>query len=152
MPIGPVCDPPQDPIRPKPTTWPGSVARSCGANHTRGRFKFQRPTPSSPFLLPLKTTADARTSLNHSTTMTRPLLHTRRLAKELRDLSTNPPEGLTVVDADDFRKWRLSLDGAPGTLYEFRFTADYPLESPEVVFVYPEIPLHPQYIPMATYA
>ncbi|KAL1918236.1 uncharacterized protein VTP21DRAFT_3502 [Calcarisporiella thermophila] len=76
-------------------------------------------------------------------------LCTRRLSKELRDLQTNPPVGVSVDSADDFQCWRLILKGAPNTLYEgetfklqFRFGNSYPLESPEVVFL-GSPPVHP---------
>jgi ubiquitin-conjugating enzyme E2 W len=46
--------------------------------------------------------------------------------------------------------WRLTLKGAPETLYQdetfllqFKFSSNYPLESPEVIFVHPHIPVHP---------
>lgn len=45
--------------------------------------------------------------------------------------------------------WVLRVDGAPGTLYagevfhlQFRFEQNYPLESPEVIFLNP-VPVHP---------
>ncbi|KAI7875944.1 ubiquitin-conjugating enzyme [Lichtheimia hyalospora FSU 10163] len=82
--------------------------------------------------------------------MARPL-YSKRLSKELRDLAANPPEGVSVEDANDFKRWKLRICGAPGTLYEgeefdleFRFTPEYPLESPEVLFVQPRVPIHPQ--------
>ncbi|KAL1931716.1 hypothetical protein VTP01DRAFT_9859 [Rhizomucor pusillus] len=72
--------------------------------------------------------------------MAKPLF-TKRLTKELRELNTNPPEGVTIEEANDFKRWFLRIKGAPGTLYEgeefkleFRFTPTYPLESPEVMF------------------
>ncbi|KAI8064716.1 ubiquitin-conjugating enzyme/RWD-like protein [Gongronella butleri] len=78
-------------------------------------------------------------------------LFSKRLSKELRDLNTNPLEGVSIEEAEDFKRWRLRVLGAPGTLYEgeqfrleFRFTPSYPLESPEVLFVRPDIPIHPQ--------
>ncbi|KAH8554751.1 ubiquitin-conjugating enzyme/RWD-like protein [Umbelopsis sp. PMI_123] len=49
--------------------------------------------------------------------MSKPLF-TRRLTKELKDLSLNPPEGVTVEDASTFKSWVILIDGAPGTLYE----------------------------------
>lgn len=77
-------------------------------------------------------------------------LSTRRLAKELKELSVNPPDGLAVEDADDYAKWRIVISGAPGTIYEgerftleFKFTPSYPLEAPEVIFVVPNVPVHP---------
>ncbi|KAI8876512.1 UBC-like protein [Backusella circina FSU 941] len=77
-------------------------------------------------------------------------LYTKRLTKELRNLQLNPPEGITIKDADNFKKWQLYLKGAPNTVYdneeyilEFRFTPQYPLEAPVVVFIPPSVPKHP---------
>ncbi|VDP36545.1 unnamed protein product [Heligmosomoides polygyrus] len=49
-----------------------------------------------------------------------------------------------------FRQWRVDVIGASGTLYEgekfslqFRFTQQYPFNSPEVMFVGDNIPVHP---------
>ncbi|KHJ94624.1 ubiquitin--protein ligase [Oesophagostomum dentatum] len=48
------------------------------------------------------------------------------------------------------RQWRVDVIGAAGTLYEgekfslqFRFTHQYPFNSPEVMFVGENIPVHP---------
>ncbi|KAG1148411.1 hypothetical protein G6F37_000417 [Rhizopus arrhizus] len=80
-------------------------------------------------------------------------LATKWLTKELRELHKNPPEGVVVEEADNFLKWKLCLTGAPGTIYEgeqfkleFRFTPQYPLEAPDVVFVRPFVPMHPHVI------
>ncbi|KAI8349668.1 ubiquitin-conjugating enzyme/RWD-like protein [Blakeslea trispora] len=80
-------------------------------------------------------------------------IYTKRLTKELKDLSKNPPEGVEVEEADNFKKWKLRLRGATGTIYEgeefkleFRFTPQYPLEAPDVVFIRPYIPIHPQLV------
>ena len=69
-------------------------------------------------------------------------LQTKRLSKELKDLSTSPPGGLKLLKADDFNQWFIQLEGAPDTLYKnqkfllrFKFNSNYPLEAPEVVFV-----------------
>lgn len=77
-------------------------------------------------------------------------IHTKRLTKELRDLNKNPPEGVVVEEADNLKKWKVRLTGAPGTIYEgeefkleFRFTPQYPLEAPDVVFIKPYVPVHP---------
>ncbi|KAI9280580.1 ubiquitin-conjugating enzyme/RWD-like protein [Umbelopsis sp. AD052] len=50
--------------------------------------------------------------------------------------------------------WIILIVGAPGTLYEgehfkleFHFTPSYPLESPEVLFIKPFVPIHPQFPP-----
>ncbi|KAI9485750.1 MAG: ubiquitin-conjugating enzyme/RWD-like protein [Benjaminiella poitrasii] len=80
-------------------------------------------------------------------------IYTKRLTKELKDLSKNPPEGVAIEEADNLKKWRLRLIGAPGTIYEgeqfkleFRFTPQYPLEAPEVIFIQPYVPIHPQLV------
>ncbi|CEG63551.1 hypothetical protein RMATCC62417_00678 [Rhizopus microsporus] len=77
-------------------------------------------------------------------------LYSKRLTKELRDLQKNPPEGVEVEEASNFLKWTLCLTGARGSVYEgekfkleFRFTPQYPLEAPEVVFIRPYVPIHP---------
>ncbi|KAG2189194.1 hypothetical protein INT44_004336 [Umbelopsis vinacea] len=66
------------------------------------------------------------------------------------NLSLNPPEGVAVEDASTFKSWIILIVGAPGTLYEgehfkleFHFTPSYPLESPEVLFIKPFVPIHP---------
>ncbi|KAI8994561.1 putative ubiquitin-conjugating enzyme E2 W-like protein [Pilobolus umbonatus] len=80
-------------------------------------------------------------------------LYTKRLTKELRDLSQNPPEGVIIDEAENYKIWKIRLCGAVGTLYEgeqfkleFRFTPQYPLEAPDVVFIKPCVPIHPQYV------
>ncbi|KAJ3075728.1 ubiquitin-conjugating enzyme E2 W [Podochytrium sp. JEL0797] len=75
----------------------------------------------------------------------------KRLTKELRDMKTNPPAGMAVVETDDdnLSLWKIRILGAEGTLYQgetftlqFKFGAKYPLESPEVVFLGTS-PVHP---------
>ncbi|RCN47310.1 ubiquitin--protein ligase [Ancylostoma caninum] len=77
----------------------------------------------------------------------------RRLMKELQQLSTEPPTGIVVnkdAASSDLKQWRVDVIGAAGTLYEgekfslqFRFTQQYPFNSPEVMFVGENIPVHP---------
>ncbi|KAI9022672.1 ubiquitin-conjugating enzyme/RWD-like protein [Hyaloraphidium curvatum] len=77
----------------------------------------------------------------------------RRLQKELRDLTATPPPGVTLEAADDLKMWRVRLDPAAGTVYEgesfclqFRFSNNYPLDSPEVIFLSNapyRVPMHP---------
>ncbi|KAI8984264.1 ubiquitin-conjugating enzyme/RWD-like protein [Mycotypha africana] len=69
-------------------------------------------------------------------------IFTKRLTKELKDLNQKPPEGVEIEEAESFKKWKLRLTGAPGTIYEFRFTPQYPLEAPDVVFVRPHVPIY----------
>ncbi|KAI7903789.1 ubiquitin-conjugating enzyme E2 W [Cokeromyces recurvatus] len=78
-------------------------------------------------------------------------IYTKRLTKELKDLNKNPPEGVIIEEADNLKSWRLCLIGAAGTIYEgekfkleFRFPPQYPLEAPEVIFIQPYVPVHPQ--------
>mmetsp|Transcript_30416 Transcript_30416/g.55466 ORF Transcript_30416/g.55466 Transcript_30416/m.55466 type:complete len:152 (+) Transcript_30416:126-581(+) len=70
----------------------------------------------------------------------------RRLTKELEVMKARPPEeGITVVEVYDGPKgqvWILGLSGAAETVYageaftlQFTFSKDYPMDSPEVIFV-----------------
>jgi len=75
----------------------------------------------------------------------------KRLTKELKLLTENPTPGIRVVDDfSDMRKIRIDIDGAPGTLYDgekfqllFKFSDQYPFDSPQVTFIGSNIPLHP---------
>ncbi|KAK6751512.1 hypothetical protein RB195_003107 [Necator americanus] len=70
-----------------------------------------------------------------------------------KQLSTEPPTGI-VVNKDaasaDLKQLRVDVTGAAGTSYEgekfslqFRFTQQYPVNSPEVMYVGENIPVHP---------
>eukprot|EP01071_Lankesteria_metandrocarpae_P003625 Lankesteria_metandrocarpae@DN3078_c0_g2_i1.p1 len=88
---------------------------------------------------------------------------TRRLEKEHRDIQASPVDCLRVVNRRDMSapagsttgnrefvsEWTLEITGAPETLYvsesytlRFRFPFNYPLDSPEVMFVSTP-PVHP---------
>ncbi|CAD5205651.1 unnamed protein product [Bursaphelenchus okinawaensis] len=77
----------------------------------------------------------------------------RRLAKELSQLVTEPPEGMSIdyeEASKDLLNWTVTVNGAPNTLYEgeifkllFKFDNQYPFTSPEVTFVGSHIPVHP---------
>jgi len=77
----------------------------------------------------------------------------RRLAKELKELNTDCPVGIKLVEANDFSTWLLSLEVLGDSLYEgesfllkFRFDSQYPISSPAVQFVVDDqhqAPLHP---------
>lgn len=67
---------------------------------------------------------------------------TKRLHKELNDLSNSSIEGI-LFDPDkistNLHKWKIGLRGAPETLYsgerfelDFTFGSNYPFESPQV--------------------
>ncbi len=70
-----------------------------------------------------------------------------RLKKELEELEKH--DNYTVkVNENDCKLWTISFSGAEDTLYagekftlEFRFTDDYPFESPAVKFI-GNIPMH----------
>ncbi|XP_054285693.1 ubiquitin-conjugating enzyme E2 W-like isoform X2 [Macrosteles quadrilineatus] len=77
----------------------------------------------------------------------------RRLQKELMSLVKEPPPGV-IVDSSlaeqNLNVWTIQMKGADGTLYEgenftlqFKFSSKYPFDSPEVMFVGSNIPVHP---------
>jgi len=77
----------------------------------------------------------------------------RRLQKELRHLSENPPHGISI-DVDEaganLGEWTIGLVGAEATLYDgeifklsFKFPERYPFDSPIVIFLGPNVPVHP---------
>jgi len=78
----------------------------------------------------------------------------RRLQKELMTIVKDPPEGVSMdkdtLEGKDLTAWRVALDGPTDTLYDserfslsFKFGPKYPFDSPEVVFVGDNIPVHP---------
>ncbi|XP_001945194.2 ubiquitin-conjugating enzyme E2 W-like [Acyrthosiphon pisum] len=77
----------------------------------------------------------------------------KRLLREFQLFVREPPQGM-FVDVDqaeqNFKIWIINMQGAEGTLYDgeqfqlqFKFDANYPFESPEVIFVGGNIPVHP---------
>ncbi|KAK7688173.1 hypothetical protein QCA50_008543 [Cerrena zonata] len=79
---------------------------------------------------------------------------TRRLQKELTEITTaGTPCGITLLKADDFQTWFLTLEVLGESLYQgevfalmFRFDSQYPISSPAVQFVNDETyqpPIHP---------
>ncbi|KAK9478845.1 ubiquitin-conjugating enzyme/RWD-like protein [Lipomyces japonicus] len=78
----------------------------------------------------------------------------KRLGRELNDLQSNAPVGISIFQAEDFSLWLIDIrvmDDNP--LYankifrlQFRFPKSYPIEAPEVKFIQSygiEIPIHP---------
>ncbi|KAA1107199.1 hypothetical protein PGT21_005715 [Puccinia graminis f. sp. tritici] len=69
-------------------------------------------------------------------------ISTKRLTKELSDLQDGGcPVGCALIQADDLVEWKIKITGPPETLYSnenfllrFRFSPQYPIEAPEVVF------------------
>ncbi|KAJ1664854.1 hypothetical protein IW140_003923 [Coemansia sp. RSA 1813] len=78
-------------------------------------------------------------------------LSTKRLMRELGQMSkSSHGSHVRLVNCEKMDLWSVAILGAEGTLYageefrlQFRFPADYPLESPEVVFVGKRVPVHP---------
>uniref|UniRef100_UPI00358F4594 ubiquitin-conjugating enzyme E2 W isoform X1 n=1 Tax=Myxine glutinosa TaxID=7769 RepID=UPI00358F4594 len=77
----------------------------------------------------------------------------KRLQKELLALQRDPPPGMKVDEKSiqaSLTQWIVDMEGASGTLYEgerfqllFKFSSRYPFDSPEVVFIGENIPVHP---------
>lgn len=81
----------------------------------------------------------------------------RRLHKELAEWTNSsrtsdaspPPPIYLHLPVHRLDEWHVGLRGAESTVYageefllRFRFPSDYPIESPEVVFVGPAVPVH----------
>ncbi|KAK7542446.1 ubiquitin-conjugating enzyme/RWD-like protein [Phyllosticta citribraziliensis] len=85
------------------------------------------------------------------------MLASKRLAKELTKIQEGLPPGISLVEAENFQEWLMDiavLDSShpiyAGQTYrlKFRFSNQYPIEAPEVVFsrvpsLSIDIPLHP---------
>ncbi|RUS78394.1 hypothetical protein EGW08_013842 [Elysia chlorotica] len=77
----------------------------------------------------------------------------KRLQKELQAMTKDPPAGVSVNTnslSSSLSEWIVDIEGAPSTLYEgerfqlgFKFTSRYPFDSPQVMFLGPNIPVHP---------
>ncbi|KAK1067605.1 hypothetical protein LTR12_015930 [Friedmanniomyces endolithicus] len=80
----------------------------------------------------------------------------KRLQKELAKIQGVLPPGISLVSAEDLREWQMDLIVPDNPIYppderyrlRFHFSANYPIEAPEVVFMLlsnPErkIPMHP---------
>jgi ubiquitin-conjugating enzyme E2 W len=70
----------------------------------------------------------------------------RRLTRELAEWSVKDPPvpGMAVITSDRIDEWYVNFTGPPETVYagekfqlRFVFPAEYPMESPEVVFMQP---------------
>nr|OQO28436.1 hypothetical protein B0A51_02985 [Rachicladosporium sp. CCFEE 5018] len=83
-------------------------------------------------------------------------MSTKRLQKELVKIQGALPPGISLVSAPDLREWQMDISVLDNPLYSptdkyrlrFMFSASYPIEAPEVVFMMvssPErkIPIHP---------
>lgn len=83
-------------------------------------------------------------------TLTPPFTHTQQ--SELREWLTSPPDGCSLEPTPSgepsLTEWVIRMDGPPGSVFagesfrlRARFSPDYPLEPPEIVFVSP-VPAH----------
>ncbi|PWW78810.1 UBC-like protein [Tuber magnatum] len=82
------------------------------------------------------------------------MFHAKRLQKELSKVHQGLPPGIHLVAANDFQEWQMDiqvLDENPlyhGKTYRlnFKFSNNYPIEAPEVMFIRAtdrDIPMHP---------
>ncbi|KAJ2028462.1 hypothetical protein IWW57_002143 [Coemansia sp. S610] len=76
-------------------------------------------------------------------------LRTKRLMREHRHMTADPPPLVQLQSHENLDKWEVAIQGATETLYagehyllRFRFPEAYPLEAAEVVFV-GNVPVHP---------
>ncbi len=91
--------------------------------------------------------------LNMFNLFSTPHPYVKRLQKEKREMALAPPPGTTLLEGDSLIEWIVELQGAESTLYSgerflvrFKFGNNYPLDSPEVVFLardHVRIPIHP---------
>ena len=73
----------------------------------------------------------------------------RRVAKEIASFHDDPLEGIQLEESESLEEVFVWISGAEGTIYDgeqfrlrFRFPPQYPIESPEVMFVRPDVPEH----------
>ncbi|TKA63358.1 hypothetical protein B0A49_05134 [Cryomyces minteri] len=81
------------------------------------------------------------------------MLGPKRLQKELVKIQGPLAPGITLVSAEDLQSWYMDVQVMDNPIYSnevyrlhFRFSNNYPIEAPEVVFVRDEshpIPIHP---------
>jgi len=83
------------------------------------------------------------------------LFATKRLQKELAKIHQHTPPGITFVSADNLQEWVMDIKvlDEQNPIYankifrlSFRFTNNYPIEPPEVVFLQDAqhpVPMHP---------
>lgn len=79
----------------------------------------------------------------------------KRLQKEFLAIQKDSPPGVKVdfkniTIYNDMTQWIVDIEGADKSLYDgehfqlqFRFSPQYPFESPEVTFIGPNIPINP---------
>eukprot|EP00667_Euglena_gracilis_P020278 EG_transcript_21920 len=75
----------------------------------------------------------------------------KRLQKELQRLMTNPESPFITIGhtSPDLMLWTVTLTFPQGSVYfghtfqlQFKFSAEYPIDAPEVIFVGNDIPMH----------
>ena len=75
------------------------------------------------------------------------------MTTELSASQNNPPPGVTLNEKDiqnSITRWVVDMEGTPSTLNEggkfqllFKFSSQYPFDSPQVMFTGENIPVHP---------
>ncbi|EFJ26110.1 ubiquitin-conjugating enzyme 15, E2 [Selaginella moellendorffii] len=96
---------------------------------------------------PSRRAPDTAVSSGHQKVLSK--IAANRLQKELAEWQINPPAGFKHKYSDNLQRWHIDMIGASGTLYadekyilQIEFPENYPMESPQVVFLEPA-PLHP---------
>lgn len=124
----------------------GSLAQLQAASEARERaqatHRRRSLTPRSLLSLPSRTLAPSPPQPPCLRTPTMRIA-SKRLAKELSDLRSGAlPTGCTILQADDLQTWIFQIETLGETVFKgerfalrFRFDDQYPIESPEVVFV-----------------
>eukprot|EP00158_Paraphelidium_tribonemae_P003553 Partr_v1_DN26226_c1_g1_i2_m48664 putative ubiquitin-conjugating enzyme E2E len=115
-----------------------SAARSTSASST------SRSKPAAPPRPPPAAQAKADAAIKKWTTDSKSTSNStaRRLTKELREMTTDAPDGCTAVpNGDNLFHWICTIDGPPDTPYaggrftlDVKFTQEYPFKPPQVTF------------------
>ena len=72
----------------------------------------------------------------------------KRLIKELKDFTQKPPPGIRITNSTNLHQWFVeikvenSIYSAEIFTVRISFNKNYPMESPEVIFI-PPAPIHP---------
>jgi ubiquitin-protein ligase len=72
------------------------------------------------------------------------MANSRRIAADLKLITTEPPDGVRLVNQKNLLEWETEIDGPIGTIWEagvfkllVNFPPDYPFKAPQVRFTTP---------------
>lgn len=127
---------------PKPTCRNQIVISDCpSATHNQQSLK---PLFTLPTTFPLSSTPRFHNNPLYTTLTMAASSASKRLFKEYKALSSDPPEGITAgpMNEDDMFVWEALIQGPEGTPFEggvfpaeLRFPKDYPLAPPKMKFM-----------------